>query len=291
MAEVLLLGAKGRLGAALAREWARTGHAVRALARPEVDVADADSLARALDAGPWTVVANCTGITSLEACEDDPALARKVNHEAPGYMARAAAARGAICLHFSTDYVFDGSGTRPLVESDDVRPLSVYGRTKYDGELAVLEASARNLVFRVSWVFGPDKPSFVDAILARARESDRVEAIADKYSCPTHTLDAAGWIEPFLGGGLPGGIYHACNAGACSWRELGQEALRIAAGLGWPLAATDVEPIRLADMRAFRAARPVFTPMDCGRLAAATGMRPRPWQEALADYIGSVPGG
>ena len=286
MKRILLLGAKGRLGAALARKWAAR-HNVRALARPELDAADLEGLESLLANERFDVLVNATGLTNVDRCESAREEAETVNALAPGVMGSAAAAAGARLIHFSTDYVFDGLKTIPYTEEDEARPLGWYGRTKLDGETAALAASPRHLVVRVSWVFGPDKPSFVDMIIDRARQSDRVEAIADKVSCPTFADDVAVWLDPFLGGELRGGLYHACNSGPCTWQEYGQKALDCAEAAGLPLRARRVEAIRLADMKNFVAPRPPYTAMDTSRLAAVTGITPRPWQEAIAEFIAS----
>lgn len=272
----------------MVRVWGGT-HRVTGLARPDIDFCRPEEFGRVLDENPAEVVVNCTGLTSLEQCEDDPETARIVNATAPGVLARECAARGSLLIHFSTDYVFDGTIPGLRTEDEPARPLSAYGRSKREGEEAVAAAHPGHLIFRVSWVFGPDKPSFVDMILQRALGHDRVEAVADKESSPAYTHDIADWVGPFLGGTLPGGIYHACNAGTCSWRELGQAAIDLAAGHGWPLRAKHVDAVTLAEMTAFRAVRPRFTAMDCSKLTAATGRAPRPWIEALRDYFATLP--
>lgn len=284
MAKVLLLGSRGRLGAALARQWS-AAHEVTALSRVDVDISLTELLEKALEGHNFDVLVNCTGATSLEVCEDDPQLAARINAEAPARLAEIAAHRGARLIHFGTDYVFDGKKSTPYSEEDDAYPLSEYGRTKLQGELAVVGASPKNLSVRVSWVFGPDKPSFVDMILKRAATDSHVEAVADKTSCPTYTEDVATWIEPFLSPGLSGGLYHACNSGACTWRDYGQEALDIADRLGWPLQCRVVSPIPLDSMTAFRAPRPRHTVLDCSRLRRIASISTRPWQDALASYL------
>jgi len=284
VSRVLILGGHGRLGAALVRQWS-ADHDVRALARPELDVADLPALERVLAAENFDVLVNGTGLTNVDRCESDRAEAETVNARAPGLMARAASEKGARFIHISTDYVFDGEKTSPYTEEDEARPLSFYGRTKRDGEVAALAESERHLAVRVSWVFGPDKPSFVDAIVERALTQDRVEAIADKTSSPTFSEDVADWLEPFLTGDLPGGLYHACNLGGCTWQDYGQHALDCAVRAGAALKARTVDPIPLASMKAFLAPRPPHTVMDTSRLARVTGRTPRPWQEAVEAYI------
>lgn len=284
MSRILVLGGRGRLGAALARKWSKC-HDVSTLARPDLDVADLAALASLLEAAEFDVLVNGTGLTNVDRCESDRDEATTVNALAPGVMAEAAAAQGARFIHISTDYVFDGTKTSPYLETDAAHPLGHYGHTKLAGERAALQPSPRHLAVRVSWVFGPDKPSFVDMIIDRALASDAVEAIADKTSCPTFAEDVADWLEPFLASDLPGGLYHACNSGACTWRDYGQHALDCALKAGAPLRARTVNPIPLVAMKNFSAPRPPHTAMDTTKLSTITGLTPRLWQDALEEFI------
>ena len=242
-------------------------------------MADLPALRRLLESASYDVLVNCTGLTNVDRCETAREEAEIVNARAPGVMAEAAAAKGARFIHFSTDYVFDGAKTTPYSEEDVAHPLGHYGRTKLAGEGAALAPSPAHLVVRVAWVFGPDKPSFADTIIERALANDRVEAIADKTSCMTFTEDVARWLMPFLDRDLPGGLYHACNAGGCSWHEYGQHALDFAARAGLPLKARVAEPIPLSAMKMFVAPRPPHTVMSTAKLTAVTGAVPRPWQD------------
>jgi len=282
--KILILGGRGRLAAALAREWS-FAHETVCFARPELDVADIPALRRLLASREFDALVNGTGLTNVDDCESRRGEARAVNALAPAAMAAAARDQGARFIHFSTDYVFDGRNLAPYTEDDVPNPLGWYGRTKLDGEQAVLADGPSHLVVRVSWVFGPDKPGFPDMILDRARTSPRVEAIADKFSSPTYACDVAAWLEPFFDPSLPGGLYHACNSGGCSWRDYGEHALQCAAAAGLPLATTEVAPIRLADMKAFKALRPAHTILSTKKLTRVTGIVPRPWQIALSEYI------
>jgi dTDP-4-dehydrorhamnose reductase len=263
----------------------RTHHKVTALKRPELDVTDPEALERLLDSHEFDVLVNGTGLTNVDRCEQDREEARIVNAIAPGVLARSAEARGARLIHFSTDYVFDGSQREPYTETDTAHPCGWYGATKLAGEKEVLAAGRLGMVVRVSWVFGPAKPSFVDALISRAQTEDHVEAIADKFSSPTSAVDTAGWMEPFFDLELPGGLYHACNAGACSWQEYGTHALAVASEAGVPLRTKAVAPIRLADMKQFIAPRPIFSILSTRKLTSVTGISPRHWRDALRDYI------
>lgn len=288
MSRILILGSRGRLGAALLRQWSR-GHQVKGLARPEVDVADLSALSELLKHEEYDVLINATGLTNVDRCETDRQEATTVNAGAPEVMAALATARRARFIHFSTDYVFDGRETAPYTEKISAKPLSHYGTTKLAGEMLTLGTDPRHLAVRVSWVFGYDKPSFVDMIVQRARENETVEAIGDKTSSPTFAEDVAGWLDPFLESDLPGGLYHACNAGSCTWQEYGQHALDCAARAGYPLKARTVGALPLDSMKSFLAARPRHTAMDTTKLATTTGRSPRPWQDALAEYFTTKP--
>ena len=282
--KVLILGGKGRLGGALARMWS-TGHDLRTMSRPELDVADLQGLKSLLRSAAYDVL-NCTGLTDVDRCETAREEAKIVNACAPGVMAEAAAAKGARLIHFSTDYVFDGAKTTPYIEEDVACPLGHYGKTKLAGEVAALAASPRHLAVRIAWAFGPDKPSFADTIIERALANDRVEAIANKTSCMTFTEDVARWLEPFLDGDLAGGLYHACNAGGCMARVWPACAGFRRAGGASPQDGT-VEPIPLSALKAFLAPRPPHTAMSTAKLTTVTGAVPRPWQEALEEYLGT----
>jgi dTDP-4-dehydrorhamnose reductase len=149
----------------------------------------------------------------------------------------------------------------------------------------VLAASPLHCVVRVSWVFGPDKPSFVDAIVRRALTNPEAAAVHDKTSSPAYTEDLALWLEQFLKPSLPGGIYHLCNSGTCSWRDYGEYALECAKRHGVPVLTTAVAPLTLADMKAFVAVRPPHTSLDTGKFTRATGITPRPWKDAVEEYF------
>ncbi|MEI9895596.1 MAG: sugar nucleotide-binding protein [Chthoniobacter sp.] len=188
-------------------------------------------------------------------------------------------------MHIGTDYVFDGTKVTAYEEDDKPNPLSQYGASKLAGERGLLAVSEGHLVVRVSWVFGPDRASFVDQIVQRALEHERVEAIADKVSVPTCTLDAARLLLPLLDRPEIGGVLHLCNTGECTWQEYGQHALDCAAAIGLPLKARIVEPLKLAEMKAFIARRPVYTPLATGKYTRLTGITSRPWKESVEDYL------
>lgn len=288
---VAITGANGRLGGTLCRVWADRFE-ILPLTRAEADLRDPVAFESALADLAFDAVVNCAAATDVDGCEREAEAAERINAHAPACLARLCTRRGIRMIHLSTDYVFDGTKPTPYDESDAPNPQGVYGRTKALGEEHVLQASPRHAVVRVSWVFGPEKPSFVDAILARAGKEERVEAIGDKISSPTYAVDVAAWLLPLLEQpNRPGGIYHAANAGGCSWRDYGEAAIREAIRLGVPMKTDTVDAIALADMKQFIAPRPKNSELACRRLREELGVTPRPWQEAVRDFVAAKYGG
>lgn len=280
---IAVTGTTGRVGAALARYFA-SGHQIIPLPRRVCDLADAESLAAALDRLDCDILLNPAGITSLEDCEDDPALAMRVNAEAPGEIAAWAASRGLKIFHFSTDYVFSGQTEGLRGETEVPEPINVYGRSKLAGEEAVL-AWPGNCVVRISWVFGPEKRSFVDVIAETALAGRPLAAVADKFSLPVFTNDLAEWIERLVEVGTTG-IIHACNSGEpVSWHGMATAVVEEMVACGTLAALPEIQPQRLDKMTAFRAARPRFTAMATDRLTGILGYPPRPWREALIEHV------
>ncbi|MCU0752715.1 MAG: NAD(P)-dependent oxidoreductase [Akkermansiaceae bacterium] len=279
---VAITGTTGRVGAALARHLAPR-HEVIPLPRAACDFSKPEALEAALDTLDCDVFINPAALTGLEACEDDPRLAMRVNSAAPGKIALWAADRGIRMIHFSTDYVFEGETTVPLGEDMPARPVNAYGRSKLAGEMAVL-AHPGNLVLRVSWIFGPEKPSFVDQIFDAALAREPLAAVADKLCLPTCTTDLARWTETLLETDAQG-ILHACNPGPpVSWHGMAECVVREMTACGWLDLCPEVAALKLDEMPLFRASRPRFTVMDPGRLSAITGGL-RPWPEALAEHV------
>lgn len=282
---IVIVGSGGRLGAALLREWRARGEQVLGFNRELLDLGDLPAIRERLEPLDFDVLVNCAALTNVDRCEREPEEVQRINSQAPATLADICARKKARLIHISTDYVFDGTQRRPYEEDDEPNPISHYGESKLNGERCVQAVSDRHLVVRVSWVFGPDRASFVDQILQRAQEHDRVEAIADKVSVPTYTLDAARLLLAVIDRQEITGLLHLCNTGQCTWQDYGQQALDCAAAAGLPLRARNVEPLKLADMSAFIARRPVYTPLSTARLAQLTGITPRSWREAVEEYV------
>ncbi|MBX9578093.1 MAG: dTDP-4-dehydrorhamnose reductase [Chthoniobacterales bacterium] len=286
---IFILGSGGRLGAALMKEWQKLDCLkLVSLSRSELDFSQPEAAVNVLKNYKLTekdFIINCAAMTNVDQCEEDSGLAMNVNATTPGLLAQLAADAGARFLHVSTDYVFDGKLERAYRETDQPHPISHYGASKLAGEEAVMATSPHHYVARVSWVFGPERPSFVDQIIERAFTSDQSAAIDDKTSSPAYTKDLAEWFQIFLQPEIDGGIYHLCNSGLCSWREYGEYALQVAARYGMPLRTTSVAPLKLSEMKNFIAQRPQHSALDTTKFSTLLGKPLRSWQEAVEEYI------
>lgn len=243
-------------------------------------------IAERLAAQRFDVLLNAAGMTSPDACEVQPEKAFLANVAAPQAIAACCQERSARMIHFSTDYVFSGEPHDPWGEEDETTPVNVYGRTKREGELAVIAASPAALVARVSWLFGPDKPSHPDNIIQRAMQSAELSAVADKVSVPTSNADICGWIERIIHDHPETrGVLHLCNSGAASWHSWAEAALEVAQRLGLPVKTARVQPVKLASLTQFKALRPLMTQMSNVKLQNLLGRPIRNWRDALEDYL------
>ena len=282
--KIVILGAGGRLGAALMREF-REKYDLAGFNRAQLDLANLDDVRGKLGALNFDVLINAAAFTNVDACETERDRAFLINAEAPGILAEICNEKDAKLIHFSTDYVFDGGKRAPYTEEDQANPISAYGESKLAGEKCVLAAEDGHLVVRVSWVFGPDRPSFVDAMIKRAQQDEKIDAIADKFSTPTYTQDIAHMLPQFFDRGVAGGVLHFANAGKCSWQEYAQWALDCCCDSGIPLKGRTVGALKLSEMTNWVARRPVYSVLSTVKYAELTGTPCRTWREAVADYI------
>ena len=282
--KIVIVGAGGRLGGAFVREYARDFEVV-GFNHAQLDLGSPEQLRATLESLDFDVLINAAAQTNVDRCEAQKKEAFALNAEAPRLLAEICRVKNARFIHISTDYVFDGKKREPYTEEDEARPISVYGESKREGERRALEANHRGLIVRVSWVFGPDRPSFIDDILKKARGEDKISAVADKYATPTYTLDICELLKPLLRNHQERGLLHVANSGECSWQEYAQWALDCCHGQGIPMKARTVGPVSLADMKNFIAKRPVYSVLSSGKYQRATGETPRHWRHAVADYV------
>src|SRR6266513_1860548 len=262
--KIVILGAGGRLGASLVRQF-RSKYDVAGFDHAQLDLSNLDGLREKVGATAFDVLINAAAFTNVDACETERDRAFLINAEAPGVLAEICNEKDAKLIHFSTDYVFDGQKRAPYIEEDQANPISAYGESKLAGEKNVLLAEDGHLVVRVSWVFGPDRPSFIDAMTKRAQQNEKVDAIADKFSTPTYTHDIARMLPQFFDRGVAGGILHFANAGKCSWQEYAQWALDCCHNADIALKARTVGALKLSEMTNWVARRPVYSVLSTAK--------------------------
>ena len=271
---LLVTGAAGMLGTDVVAAAERDGHEVVGLARADLDISDAAAVRDAIAAAAPDAVFNCAAWTDVDGAEADEAGATRVNGEAAGNVARAAAAAGAFVVHLSSDYVFDGTATSPYLESHPTAPLGAYGRSKLAGEHAVAQAGPDHAIVRTAWVFGAHGGNFVATMLRLARERDEVTVVDDQIGCPTFTGHLAPALVEIARQRLAG-IVHVAGGEECSWHDL--------AAATFEATGADVELRRGRSADLGRPApRPAYSVLRSERPDAP--VLP-PWREGLNAYL------
>jgi dTDP-4-dehydrorhamnose reductase len=282
---ILLTGAGGQVGHELAQALAPLGE-VDARDRAGLDLADADALVRACRGLRPALIVNAAAYTAVDRAESDAEAARLVNARAPGILAEEAKRLGAVLVHYSTDYVFDGSARSPYREDDPVGPLNEYGRGKLEGERAVAASGCRHLVFRTSWVYGPRGRNFLLTMLSLAATRDEVRVVADQRGAPTSSLFLAAATARALAAippaGIASGVYHLSAAGETTWAGFAQAIFARAAATRAGFRAPRVVPIATADYPT-PARRPAYSVLSHGKFERAFGFAPDPWEAQLDE--------
>ena len=275
---MMVTGAGGQVGAFLAAEAARRGYDVAALTRGDLDITDAAAVEHHVTGAD--VVVNCAAFTNVDAAEAEPDAAHAINAVGPGNLARACARVGARLIHISTDYVFSGDLTRPYEITDAVGPLSVYGRSKLDGELAVHAELPEANVVRTSWVYTGGSGNDFVAVMRRLAATDRtIDVVSDQTGSPTYAKDLVEALLEVAAGGIQAPVLHVANAGTASRFD---QARAVFAAVG-----ADPQRVRPVDTAAFPrpAHRPVFSALGMDGSVRAGLTAPRPWREALNSAL------
>jgi dTDP-4-dehydrorhamnose reductase len=303
--KILLLGANGQVGFELQRSLAPLGEIVAATrsgtlpgAVPceRVDFHDTDALRALCERIAPRLIVNAAAHTAVDRAEDEEALAQQANGAAPGVLGAWAAGNGAAVVHYSTDYVFDGSGRRPYREDDATAPLGVYGRSKRAGELALEASGAEFLNFRTAWVYAARGGNFLRTMLRLARERDRLGVVADQRGAPTPARLIAQATACVLARWLAltpderratAGHYHLVSAGECSWHEFAGEIFALALAAGLIERIPEVAAIATADYPT-KARRPAYSVLDTQKIAVTFGLQLPHWRQGLRDVIGEL---
>lgn len=287
--KVLAIGRHGQVAESLAlvaRDWPDVD-LVR-VGRPVVDLEVEGSLARAIANVTPEVVINAAAFTAVDRAESEESIAQRINADAAGEGAAAAARLGIPFIQLSTDYVFDGSGERAWREDDPVVPINAYGRTKADGESQVLSAAPRHIVVRTSWVVSPFSHNFVKTMLRLAGERDEIAVVNDQRGCPTSALDLAEALLQLASRAVAGGasgIYHIAASGDASWAELAEHVMHLSVKGGGPSAT--IRRIASSDFPT-AARRPANSVLDCTKARAELGVALPHWKEAVEAIVGRV---
>jgi dTDP-4-dehydrorhamnose reductase len=297
---ILLTGSTGQVGGELVETLKPLGEVV-APSRADLDLANAASVRDTIRAVMPRWIVNPGAYTAVDKAESEPELAHAINAEAVRVMGQEARAIGAGVVHFSTDYVFDGSASAPYRETDATRPVSVYGASKLAGERALAESGAGHMVFRTSWVYGARGKNFLLTILKLARERETLRVVADQYGAPTWSRDLARMTAEVIGQcetaargqelaavlADAGGIYHAAGAGETTWYGFAADAVRL---------QTEKEPgTRFATIEAITtveyptpAQRPANSRMNCARLMERFGWKMMDWRDSLREVLAEL---
>lgn len=279
--KVLVTGAKGQLGTDLMAELAKRGMTGIGVDVEEMDITNAEICRKVILEANVDAVIHCAAYTAVDAAEDNVELCRKINGEGTRNVALACKEADVKMMYISTDYVFDGQGTRPWEPDDERAPLNVYGLTKYEGELAVEELLDKYFTVRIAWVFGVAGKNFIKTMLRLGKERGAVSVVNDQVGSPTYTFDLARLLVDMIQTECYG-RYHATNEGLCSWYEFAVEIFRQAG-----MDEVKVTPVS-SDQFPAKAVRPANSRMSKDKLSDNGFDRLPTWQDALGRYLKAI---
>ena len=282
---IVITGGRGMLARAIVEALAARNRSAIGLDRNAIDVTNDSDVRRLFAEHKPTLLVNCAAHTKVDLCEDEQEKANAINGHAVGLLAAAARERGTFLVHFSTDFVFDGAGTRPYRVDDPVRPLSAYGRSKLLGEQQLQSnAPTRWLILRTAWLYGRGGASFPRTIVERGRQGAALNVVNDQVGCPTYTPDLAEATLDLLDRGQTG-IWHVSNAGSTNWFEFARAAL---SEFGVPAEVAPISTVDWVKARPRQAVRPAYSVLDVEPFARVAGRPMRPWREGLRDFRQAV---
>jgi dTDP-4-dehydrorhamnose reductase len=283
---ILLTGRDGQVGFELARSLAPLGE-LAAFDRAGLDLGDADAIVAACRSVRPALIVNAAAYTAVDKAESDREMAKAVNGVAPGILAEEARRLGAVLVHYSTDYVFDGKKKTPYVESDPAAPLNEYGRSKLAGERSIAASGCKHLVLRTSWVYGPRGRNFLLTMLSLAAARDELRIVADQRGSPTSSSFLAGATARALAAiprnGVPSGIYHLSASGDTTWADFAK-AIFARAAVRPGFRSPRVIPISSAEYPT-PAPRPAYSVLAHRKFQAAFGFAPTHWEAQLDDCM------
>jgi len=285
---ILLIGKIGQVGWELRRTLAPMGR-ITCVDFPEIDLTSGDSIRRWVHETRPDIVLNAAAYTAVDKAESEPDKAMRINGEAPGILAEEAKKAGALLVHYSTDYVFDGAKTSPYIETDSPNPLGVYGRSKLAGDEAVRAVGGAHLIFRLCWVYGARGQNFLLTIMRLAREREKLRVVADQVGCPTWSRVIAETTAQALRQAVAAGhwdalsgTYHLASSGVTSWQGFAQAIVNLMPAQGKKCAV--VEAISTPEYPT-PAKRPAYSVLACAKLERIFGLRLPHWEESLKQVL------
>ena len=286
--KIFIAGVHGQVGQALQCQASSLGWQVKAVDRDELDITDADAVLATIRSYAPEAVINAAAYTAVDQAEAEPDMAFAINRDGPSYIANACEEAGIPLVHYSTDYVFDGTKANAYGEDDPVAPLGVYGASKLAGEQAVRAGCPQHLILRTSWVFSAAGHNFVKTMLRLGKERQQLRVVADQFGKPTAAAELARLTCEILPKAKDRwGIYHVAQPPVTSWHGFAEAIFAEARRQGMDLKVSDVQAITTAEYP-IPARRPVNSELNCERLEAAFGVSIRPWRESLAEVIGEL---
>jgi len=289
---IWLIGSKGMLGTELSLLFEKSGVPFIGTDR-EVDITSKAALteayAKLAEEQPVKWIINCAAYTAVDKAEDDIEICRALNEQGAANIAAIASNAGALLIHLSTDYVFDGSGSRPYREDAPTAPTGVYGLTKRDGEIAVTENNSRSYIIRTAWLYGKHGNNFVHTMVRLMNERDEVNVVNDQRGSPTWTFDLASVILTLIktvdsGKDIPFGVYHFTNEGNITWFDFAEEIYKQGRERGRITKDCAVNPCTGADYPA-KVKRPAYSVLDKSKIKTALGIKIPAWNESLREFF------
>ena len=288
--KILVIGSNGQLGRELVSIGGESGLEMAGLDLPVIDITDRGQIRQALKKYKPEIVINAAAYTDVEKAEDEPKAAFLINSQAPALLAEECGKTGAPLIHISTDFVFDGAKKFPYIESDDARPLSVYGSSKLEGEKKIAERLENYLIFRTSWLYGTHGNNFVKTMLKIASRKESINVVSDQRGSPTCASDlAAALLSASIriagdAHDIEWGIYHYCGLGITTWEKFAGQIYEVAKDLKILSKTPAVVPVSASEYPA-KAKRPLFSALDCAKIKKNFGIKPLPWRKSLRKTL------
>lgn len=279
---ILVLGARGMLGQELVATLTQhldspTSDQLIAWDLPELDIGSKEDVLESISRVKPDLVINAAAYTNVDGCEENEEQTMSSNAAAPGFIAQACKETDSLLVHFSTDFVFDGRSDDPYKPGDSVNPLSVYGRSKWEGEVAIRSSGCHHLIIRTSWLFGIKGRNFVEAILNKAESGESLRVVNDQVGCPTYAVDLADAVVKLLNTRANSTI-HFCNAEKCSWYDFAKEIVQYV--------SNDILVETMTSEQLHQSAqRPAYSVLDTSLYFEYTGHQPATWRDALSRYM------